>query len=195
MKAHKRIMILLFYVLPLPMSFAATPEQCYSYFTELVRSSSYPFNEWNVKPKEVNLMIDDDDDSIIRAKLVIDTNGTGTIGWVLFKKSKAELFDITLDPKKPIKLSYDNEYNKAQTYCLLGEVVYQVRSKKRVYFFDKSNSGMKKTKEFIVNGDYVQRLETQGTYTKVIYQTKSGGKVTGWVELASLRQIDFKNNW
>ncbi|AKE96272.1 hypothetical protein CWR40_000676 [Cronobacter sakazakii] len=79
-------------------------------------------------------MIDDDDDSIIRAKLVIDTNGTGTIGWVLFKKSKAELFDITLDPKKPIKLSYDNEYNKAQTYCLSGEVVYQVRSKKRVYF-------------------------------------------------------------
>ncbi len=54
---------------------------------------------------------------------------------------------------------------------------------------------MKKTKAFIVNGDYVQRLETQGTYTKVIYQTKSGDKVTGWVELASLRQIDFKNNW
>ncbi|HBM3290241.1 TPA: hypothetical protein LVN76_004612 [Klebsiella michiganensis] len=195
MKAYKRITALLLSLLPLSMSLAASPEQCYSYFTELVRSSNYPFNEWNIKPDKVNLIIDEDDDSIIRAKLVIDTDGIGTIGWVLFNKSKAELLNTTIDPEKPIKLTYNNEYEKAQKYCLSGEVIYQVESKKRVYFFERTGSGMKKTNTFIVNGDYVKRLETQDKYTKVSYQTKSGTTVTGWVELASLRQIDFKSTW
>ncbi|UAN42492.1 MULTISPECIES: hypothetical protein [unclassified Enterobacter] len=195
MKTYKRITALLLSLLPVSMSFAASPEQCYSYFTELVRSSNYPFSEWNINPNKVNLIIDEDDDSIIRAKLVVDTDGTGTIGWVLFNKSKAELLNTTIDPEKPIKLTYNNEYEKAQKYCLSGEVIYQVQSKKRVYFFEMTDSGMKQTNTFIVNGDYVKRFETQNKYTKVSYQTKSGTTVTGWVELASLRQIDFKSSW
>jgi hypothetical protein len=182
-------------LLPLSISFAASPEQCHSYFTELVRSSNYPFNEWNVKPNKVKLIIDEDDNSIISAKLVIDTDGSGIIGWVLFDKRKAELFNTTIEPENPIKLTYNNECEKAQKYCLSGEVIYQVQSKKRVCFFERSDSGMKKTNTFIVNGDYVQRLETQNKYTQVSYQTKSGATVTGWVELASLRQIDFKSTW
>ncbi|WP_148242102.1 MULTISPECIES: hypothetical protein [Enterobacteriaceae] len=192
---HKKLIVPLLSLLPLSMSFAASPEQCYSYFTELVRSSNYPFNEWNIKPNKVNLIIDEDDNSIIRAKLVVDTDGTGTIGWVLFEKSKTELLNTTIDPEKPIKLTYNNEYEKAQKYCLSGEVIYQVQSKKRVYFFERTDSGMKKTNTFIVNGDYAKRLETQDKYAQVSYQTKSGTTVTGWVELASLRQIDFKSTW
>lgn len=195
MTPHKKIMVSLLSLLPFSMSFAASPEQCNAYFTELVRSSNFPFKEWNIKPKEVNLIIDEDDDSIISAKLVVDTDGSGTIGWVLFDKLKAELFNTTIDPESPIKLTYNNEYEKAQKYCLSGEVIYQVQSKKRVYFFEKTDSGMKKTNTFIVNGDYVKRFETQNKYTKVSYQTKSGTNVTGWVELASLRQIDFKSSW
>lgn len=195
MTLHKKIIGSLLSLLPFSMSFAASQEQCNAYFTELVRSSNYPFNEWSVKPNKVNLIIDEDDDSIIRAKLVVDTDGTGTIGWVLFDKSKAELLNTTIDPENPIKLTYNNEYEKAQKYCLSGEVIYQVQSKKRVYFFERTDSGMKKTNTFIVNGDYVKRLETQDSYTQVSYQTKSGTTVTGWVELASLRQIDFKSTW
>lgn len=97
-----------------------------------MRSSNYPFNEWNIKPNKVNLIIDEDDDSIIRAKLVVDTDGTDPIGWVLFDKNKAELLNTTIDPENPIKLTYNNEYEKAQKYCLSGEVIYQVQSKKRV---------------------------------------------------------------
>lgn len=195
MKFFKRIAELFLSFLPLSVSFAASPEQCYSYFTELVRSSNFPFNEWNVKPKEVNLIIDEDDNSILRAKLVVDTDGSGTIGWVLFDKNKAELLNTTIDPEKPIKLSYSYEYKKAQKFCLSGEVVYQVKSKKRVYFLERTDSGMKKKNIFIVNGDYVKRLETQGIYTKISYQSKSGNSVIGWVELASLRKVDFKNTW
>ncbi|MGX5088687.1 hypothetical protein [Enterobacter sp. UPMP2052] len=106
------------------------------------------------------------------------------------------MLNTTIDPEKAIKLSYNNEYKKAQKYFLSGEVVYQVQSKKRECFFEKkTDSGMKKTNTFIVNGDYVQRLETQGSYTQVSYQTKSGNNVIGWVKLASLRKIDFKNTW
>ncbi|WP_053075264.1 hypothetical protein [Pluralibacter gergoviae] len=195
MTPHKKLIFSLLSLLPFSMPFAANQEQCNAYFIELVRSSSFPFKEWNLKPKEVSLIIDEDDGFIISAKLVIDTDGTGTIGWVLFDKRKAELFNTTIDPEKPIKLTYNNEYEKAQKYCLSGEVIYQVQSKKRVYFFERTDSGMEKTNTFIVNGDYVKRLETQGKYTQVSYQTKSGTTVTGWVELASLRQIDFKSTW
>lgn len=195
MTPHKKLIFSLLSLLPFSMPFAANQEQCNAYFTELVRSSSFPFKEWNLKPKEVSLIIDEDDGFTISAKLVIDTDGTGTIGWVLFDKRKAELFNTTIDPEKPIKLTYNNEYEKAQKYCLSGEVIYQVQSKKRVYFFERTDSGMEKTNTFIVNGDYVKRLETQGKYTQVSYQTKSGTTVTGWVELASLRQIDFKSTW
>ncbi|HID4047190.1 TPA: hypothetical protein ACXE9F_003691 [Pluralibacter gergoviae] len=195
MTPHKKLIFSLLSLLPFSMPFAANQEQCNAYFTELVRSSSFPFKEWNLKPKEVSLIIDEDDGFTISAKLVIDTDGTGTIGWVLFDKRKAELFNTTIDPEKSIKLTYNNEYEKAQKYCLSGEVIYQVQSKKRVYFFERTDSGMEKTNTFIVNGDYVKRLETQGKYTQVSYQTKSGTTVTGWVELASLRQIDFKSTW
>ena len=195
MTAHKKIILLLLSLLPFSMSFAASPEQCSAYFTELVRSSNFPFKEWNLKPKEINLIIDEDNNSNISAKLVVDADGSGTIGWVLFDKRKAELFNTTIDPENPIKLTYDNEYEKAQKYCLSGEIIYQVQSKKRVYFFERTDSGMKKTNTFIVSGDYVKRLKTQDSYTQVSYQTKSGTTVTGWVELASLRQIDFKSTW
>lgn len=195
MTPHKKLIVSLLSLLPFSMSFAASQEQCNAYFTELVRSSNFPFKKWDLNPKEVNLIINEDDISIISAKLVVDTDGSGTIGWVLFDKRNAELFNTTIDPENPIKLTYDNEYEKAQKYCLSGEVIYQVQSKKRVYFFDRTDSGMKKTNTFIVNGDYVKRLETQDKYIQVSYQTKSGTTVTGWVELASLRQIDFKSTW
>lgn len=195
MKTYRKISVLFLFLLPSAVSFGASPEQCYSYFTELVRSSNFPFNEWNAKPKKVNLIIDEDNNSIIRAKLVVDTDGTGTLGWIEFNKNKSELFDTTIDPENPIKLAYNSEYEKAQKYCLLGEVVYQIQSKKRVYFFDKTDSGMKKNSDFIINGDYVQLLEILGNYSQVSYKTKSGSTVTGWVESTSLRKIDFKGTW
>lgn len=195
MNNHRKLTVLLLSLLPLSVSFGATSEQCYSYFTELVRSSNYPFSEWGVKSQKVNLVIDEDDASIIRAKLVIDSDGTGTIGWVVFNKNNSELFDTTTDSEKPSKLSYNNEYVKAQKYCLLGEVLYRVESKERLYFFDKTDAGFKKTSEFIINGDYVHQLEKQGNFSEVVYQNKSGRKVTGWVNSVALRKIDFKNTW
>ena len=124
MKAYKSSIILFFSFFPLAAAFSAPPEQCYSYFTELVRSSSYPFKEWNIKPNKVNLIIDEDNNSIIRAKLVVDTDGSGTIGWVEFNKSNNELFDITIDPDNPQKLTYNDNFQKLQQKCLSDKIIY-----------------------------------------------------------------------
>lgn len=132
MTLHKKIIGSLLSLLPFSMSFAASQEQCNAYFTELVRSSNFPFKEWNLKPKEVNLIIDEDDNSIISAKLVVDTDGSGTIGWVLFDKRKSDLFNTTIDPENPIKLTYSNEYEKAQNIVL--QVRLFIRFKVRSVF-------------------------------------------------------------
>ncbi|MER5020947.1 hypothetical protein KDV81_11025, partial [Providencia stuartii] len=138
---------------------AATPEQCYSYFTELIRSSNFDFSQWNLKPKSVNLIIDEDNNDHIIAKLLIDTDGTGTIGWVFFNKKNNTLHDITFDPDNPIDLKFNYEYLKAQNKCLKGEVIYRVEKPGRLYLMKKNNNSFIKTKIFIINGDYVSVLE------------------------------------
>nr|WP_314265423.1 hypothetical protein [uncultured Moellerella sp.] len=195
MKISSLSSILLFVFLPLSSANAATPEQCYSYLTELVRSSQFPFAEWNIKPQDVNLLIDEDDDSKIRAKLFIDTDGTGTIGWVVYNKDTGELYNITNDPDNPIKLKFNTEYAKAQQYCLSGDPIYQVNHNGRLYLFDKKQNGFQKSKFFIIKGDYVQVLENDDSYSHIIYHTKLGNTVEGWVDTNTLRQIDFINTW
>jgi len=114
-----------------------------------VKNSNFRFNEWNVKPKEVNLIIDEDDNLIFTEKLVVDTDGTGPIGWILFNKSKTEFLNTTVDTEKPMRLSYNDEYKKSQKYYLSDEVVYQFQSKKCTCFFEKTDPGMKKINTFL----------------------------------------------
>ena len=184
----------LFFIFSL-RAYAATPEQCYSYFTELVRSSTFSFSQWNVRPQEVNLVIDEDDTHVIRAKLLIDTNGTGTLGWVVYDKLKKELYDITDDPAHPKELKYNFEYAKAQEYCLEGEVVYQVNYKGRLYFYRKKDNVFKGSDLFIVNGDYVKVKQRSGDYSEASYERKNGTIVTGWIANDALRKVDFISSW
>ncbi|HEK1719145.1 TPA: hypothetical protein SMT55_000292 [Proteus mirabilis] len=174
---------------------AATPEQCYAYFTELVRSSSFDFSQWKLKPKSVNLIIDEDNDDYIRAKLVIDTDGTGTIGWVYFDKKNNALYDVTLDPNSSTKLNFNNEYLKAQKKCLKGEEIYQVEKSGRVYLMEKTEQGFIRTKIFIISGDYVSVIETKENNSFIHYQLKNNTIVTGWVKSGTLRKIDFVDSW
>lgn len=174
---------------------AATPEQCYAYFTELVRSSTFNFSQWNLKPKSVNLIIDEDNDDFIRAKLVIDTDGSGTIGWVYFNKKNNALYDITLDSDSSDKLNFNNEYLKAQKKCLKGEVIYQVENPGRVYLMKKTEHGFVRTKIFIIGGDYVSVIETKENNSFIHYQLKNNTIVTGWIESDTLRKIDFVDSW
>lgn len=178
-----------------PGVFAATPEQCYSYFTELVRSSNFPFSQWSVKPQKVNLVIDEDDDQTIRAKLLIDTHGTGTLGWVVYDKRKKELYDTTIEPDHPKELKFNFEYAKAQEYCLQGEVVYQIKNKGRSYFYKQKDNDFEKIDLFIVNGDYIKIKKRLSDYSEASYETKNGAIVTGWIANDALRKVDFVSSW
>lgn len=60
---------------------------------------------------------------------ISDTDGTGPIEWILFNKSKAELLNTTVDTKKPMRISYNDEYKKSPKYHLPDEVAYQFQSK------------------------------------------------------------------
>lgn len=179
----------------LNVSWAAEPAQCYVYLTELVRSSNFPFSARAVTPQQVNLIIDQDDEAIIRAKLVIETEGTGTLGWVVFEKDNQRLYNTTSSLEKPEVLKFNNEHVKAWNHCLRGEVVWQVTSKGRLYLYHIEQGQLHKTKTFVIKGDYLHRYETRHGYSHISYQTTSGDKVYGWVDSESLRKVDFEHSW
>lgn len=194
MKMKYMLMVWLVFTQVLTVSHAAAPAHCYGYMTELVRSSNFPFSEWTVTPGQVNLIIDDDDDAIIRAKLVMEAEGSGTIGWVIFDKHTRNLYNATANLEKTEALKFNEEYAKAWQFCLTGEVVYQVNSKGRLYLYHIEKGKAYKTSTFVITGDYLQLHDKKNGYSYISYQTKSGNKVYSWVTSGSLRKVDFKNN-
>ncbi len=194
MKTKYMLMVWLLLAQVLNTCYAATPVQCYVYMTEMVRSSNFPFSGWSVTPAQVNLVIDEDNNAIIRAKLVIDTEGTGTIGWVIFDKQSQQLYNTTPNLEVPEALKFNQEYANAWHYCLLDEVVYQVSKKGRLYLYHLEEGKMYKTSTFVIKGDYLQLHDKKNGYSYISYQTKSGSEIYGWVTSESLRKVDFKNS-
>ncbi|WP_129232774.1 hypothetical protein [Cronobacter condimenti] len=188
------ILLLLFVCIP-RVSFCATSEQCYLYITAMVRSSNFPLSEWNISADKINLIIDDDGDSVISAKLFYDTDGTGTVGWIEYNKDNNRLYNTSADLDKPVMLTFNNEFSKAWRYCLNGQSISQVSVKGRLYLYRLINGRYEKTNIFIVFGDYVRTTKVTAKYTQVEYQTKKGQIVSGWVQSDNLRKIDFITSW
>lgn len=93
-------------------------ENCYDYLTELVRSSNFPFSEWKVDKKKVDLLIDEENDDIISFKLFFDTEGTGTIGWIEYHKKNGKLFNTSANLENPIELKYNEKWKKLFNSCI-----------------------------------------------------------------------------
>ena len=81
---------------------------CYRYQTELVRSSNFPFKY--VTKEKTNLLIDNDTGDSVMAKLLFDTNGTGTIGWVQYNVTQRQLLNSSGDVEEPEELTFATEY-------------------------------------------------------------------------------------
>lgn len=90
--------------------------QCYSYLTELVRSSNFPFAY--VKKERANLLIDDDQGETVSAQVVFDTEGSGTIGWVKYDIQSHELLNTSAELDEPKPLTYDKEYAEQYENCI-----------------------------------------------------------------------------
>ena len=86
-------------------------EDCYTYLTEMVRSSNFPLTEWKVSKEKVNLLIDEQNDEFIRAKLLIDNDGTGTIGWIEYYFDTGKLLNTSANLEKPEELKYDKKWS------------------------------------------------------------------------------------
>ncbi|CAN7728075.1 hypothetical protein LJR232_006085 [Aquipseudomonas alcaligenes] len=119
-----KIKITLFYIALLfvgvPLGNAATLKrdhrECYSYLTELVRSSSFSFS--CVSKEKVSLLIDDDSNGAVIARLVFDTEGTGLIGWVRYESRTRKLLNISAELDDPKPLTYDKLYAEQYEACI-----------------------------------------------------------------------------
>ncbi|GAA5084012.1 hypothetical protein GCM10023210_03330 [Chryseobacterium ginsengisoli] len=90
---------------------------CYEYLTELVRSSNFPFSEWKIDKNKINLLIDEENDDIILCKLLFDTDGTGTVGWIEYHKKNGKLFNTSANLENPLELKYDVKWKKLFDSC------------------------------------------------------------------------------
>lgn len=89
---------------------------CYGYLTELVRSSNFPFKY--VSKEKANLLSDNDTGDSVMAKLFLDTNGTGTIGWVQYDVTQRQLFNISGDVEEPQELTFDASFAVDYETCI-----------------------------------------------------------------------------
>ncbi|MCZ4320522.1 hypothetical protein [Pseudomonas anguilliseptica] len=89
---------------------------CYGYLTELVRSSNFPFKY--VTNEKINLLIDNDTGDSVMAKLLFDTNGTGTIGWVQYNVTQRQLLNSSGDVEEPEELTFDTSFATEYETCI-----------------------------------------------------------------------------
>ena len=105
-------------LLPLTYAIPASAEagSCYGYLTEMVRSSNFPFRY--VGKDKVNLLIDEDDGEMVRAQLLFDTDGTGTIGWIKYTPDTRVLLNTSAELEEPVELSFDVKFADGYAKCL-----------------------------------------------------------------------------
>ncbi len=88
---------------------------CYSYLTELVRSSNFPF--MYVKKDKVNLLIDEDTNEVVNAKLLFETDGSGEIGWIEYRVLEHKLINTSANLDVPEELIFDESYAEKYDEC------------------------------------------------------------------------------
>jgi len=110
-------------LLPLICAIPASAEaaNCYGYLTEMVRSSNFPFRY--VSKDKVNLLIDEDDGEVVRAKLLFDTDGTGTIGWIKYTPATRVLLNTSAELEEPVELSFDAKFADGYAKCMTKQQV------------------------------------------------------------------------
>ncbi|MDI3400992.1 hypothetical protein QLG12_22475 [Pseudomonas sp. V88_4] len=108
-------------LLPLTYAIPASAEagSCYGYLTEMVRRSNFPFRY--VGKDKVNLLIDEDDGEMVRAQLLFDTDGTGTIGWIKYTPATGVLLNTSAELEEPVELSFDAKFADSYAKRLAGQ--------------------------------------------------------------------------
>ena len=94
---------------------------CYNDLVELVRSSTFPFPG----PKEkTSLVIDDDQGMVISARVRLDSDGTGTLGWIRYDVGRRELLNTSANLDTPESLAFDKKWADRYEQCI-GATTHQ----------------------------------------------------------------------
>lgn len=91
-------------------------ENCYGYLTELVRSSNFPFDQ--TERTKTNLIIDNDTGDTVLARLVFETRGTGTIGWIEYHVYEKRLFNVSAQLEDPELLKFNLKFSVDYENCI-----------------------------------------------------------------------------
>ena len=93
-------------------------EDCNDYLTEMIKSSTFPFETYKVKKEDIHLLIDEEDETVILAKVFIKTDGTGTLGWIEFNKNEKTLYNTSANLDNPQFLNYDSDWLHRYEECI-----------------------------------------------------------------------------
>lgn len=91
-------------------------ENCYGYLTELVRSSNFPFGQ--TESTKTNLIIDNDTGGTVLARLVFETSGTGTIGWIEYHVYEKRLLNVSAQLEDPELLKFNLKFSADYENCI-----------------------------------------------------------------------------
>ena len=128
MKALGIVVVTIFFALLFTSSAQAeTPplkgdrSQCYDDLVELVRSSTFPFPG----PKEkARLVIDDDQGMVVSARVRLDSDGTGTLGWIRYDVGRRELLNTSANLDTPESLYFAKKWADRYEQCI-GATAHQ----------------------------------------------------------------------
>jgi PBP1b-binding outer membrane lipoprotein LpoB len=82
------------------------PPECYKTITDIIQSSD--FKSDLAKKENIKVRIDREDNSRLFLQLFAsEKDHESTIAWLRLDKANEKLEDITVDPDKPVQLSYD----------------------------------------------------------------------------------------
>jgi len=158
----------------------------YDYLVELIRHSTFPFDKWDIKLKDVTLIIDNDDKESISVLLKDATSEpftSGTLGWVRYDKKSGKLFDESAHLEHPVELQYDvGWYDVMQTIFSDREQHYlYIKAKSFLYF---NTSEVSKSKKFLIKDDCALILNgsKDGWYHIYFLHSKWGTQTIMWIK-------------
>lgn len=74
---------------------------------EFVLSTSFDFTPYN--KKQIRTLLDHVENDEALVKVYIESDGTGTLGWIKIDFKNQKVYDVTIDPENPKLLSFDSE--------------------------------------------------------------------------------------
>lgn len=158
----------------------------YNYLVDLVRSSTFPFDEWHIKPKDVNLIIDGDHEEYIGAVLK-DANRepftTGTIGWIKYDKVSGKLFDNSTHLEEPVELEYTAGWDDVMQTVFSNQKQRYLRIKEKSSLYTDSHDKAK-SKKFLIKGDcaFVLNKSKKGWYHVYFLHSQWRTQTIMWIK-------------